>query len=234
MVAVADGRVIRVMDERTTTGVNDFNLANQIFVDHGGGIFATYLHQRAGSAKVHEGQLITAGTHLADVGKTGTVGPHLHFDVRGPSWHETHDMRFRTAADKPVEVRQGWAYASATPSSAGHPKGFSDSPLEGNEFAANGVTLSRKDRHLAFRQRAETAILFRGKVPDHASQVYFFLWRDAEPSEYTASAGVYTNNGFELEVRIPATSRGSRWYRITVQDPRGRLVDVATLPLLVE
>ena len=39
VVAAAPGRVIRVTDDREATGSNNFDLANHIFVDVGGGLF---------------------------------------------------------------------------------------------------------------------------------------------------------------------------------------------------
>ncbi len=83
VVAAAPGRVIRVTDERRTTGSNDFDLANHIFVDVGDGRFMTYTHHGAGTARVAPGDIVAAGTRLADVGRTGTIQPHIHFDVVG-------------------------------------------------------------------------------------------------------------------------------------------------------
>ena len=94
VVAAAPGRVIRVTDDRRATGSNNFDLANHIFVDIGDGRFVTYTHHKAGTARVEPGDVVAAGTHLADVGRTGTIQPHIHFDVRGPSWHQSHPARF--------------------------------------------------------------------------------------------------------------------------------------------
>lgn len=234
--AVADGRVIRVIDERDKSGFNSFNESNQVFVDHGGGMFATYLHHATGTARVIPGQLVAAGTHLADVGKVGTLAPHIHFDVRGPSWHKTHDVRFRAAGGDLTEARQGERYASATPAAQQAPAEFRDSILQGDEFAANGIALRQRNMpaRTAFRIRADTPILFKGRAEGHVQRVFYFLWRDGQPSEYVASAAPYESGNFELEVRVPQSSKGARWYRITGQDAAGRLADVATLPVLVE
>ncbi len=239
VVAAAEGRVIRVIDDRSRTGLNNFDDSNQVFVDHGGGLFATYLHHRTGSARVVPGQRVAAGAQLAEVGAVGTTGPHIHFDLRGPSWHQTHDLRFRAAAGAAVEVAQGGTYVSATASPEPRSTTFHDSRIAGDEFEANGIRLVVGRRAggvvpLAFLMHADRTVTYRGRVGKDVQRVYFFLWRDGQPSEYVAEAWLYENGHFELPVRIPPSSRGTRWYRITTQDASGRLADVATLPVLVQ
>jgi murein DD-endopeptidase MepM/ murein hydrolase activator NlpD len=54
---------------------------NTVIVRHEGGLETIYSH--AARNHVSEGQAVTAGTVLADVGSTGrSTGPHLHFEVR--------------------------------------------------------------------------------------------------------------------------------------------------------
>ncbi|HYC38543.1 MAG TPA: M23 family metallopeptidase [Usitatibacter sp.] len=236
VVAAAEGRVIRVIDDRARTGSNNFDDTNQVFVDHGGGLFGTYLHHRTGSARVAPGQVIAAGTQLAEVGAVGTTGPHIHFDVRGPSWRQTHDLRFRTRAQASGELKQGSAHVSSTPAPGAPPKAFRDSTLDRDAFAANGVRFFSKRGHvipLAFLVDAERTVTYRGKVGRDIRGVHFFLWRDSQPSEYSATAWLYDGGRFELQVRVPAGSRGPRWYRITTEGPDGRLANAATLPVLI-
>lgn len=53
---------------------------NFIIIDHGHGIFSTYMHQS--KLLVKEGDLIAAGTTIGEVGSTGMVtGPHLHISL---------------------------------------------------------------------------------------------------------------------------------------------------------
>lgn len=49
-------------------------------IDHGWGVFSAYFHQK--EIFVNEGDMVTPGQHIGDVGNTGRVtGPHLHFEV---------------------------------------------------------------------------------------------------------------------------------------------------------
>ena len=75
VVAVAPGRVVLVADH--------FFSGRSVFVDHGGGLVSMSFHLRA--VRVEEGQTVSAGQVLGEVGSTGrATGPHLHFGLR---WH---------------------------------------------------------------------------------------------------------------------------------------------------
>ena len=52
-----------------------------IIIDHGNGVKTLYGH--ASKLLVSEGQKISAGQHIGNVGSTGqSTGNHLHFEVR--------------------------------------------------------------------------------------------------------------------------------------------------------
>ena len=54
---------------------------NEVIIEHANGAYFTvYAHLRQGSATVVEGQTVTAGTQLGQVGNAGASSePHLHF-----------------------------------------------------------------------------------------------------------------------------------------------------------
>jgi murein DD-endopeptidase MepM/ murein hydrolase activator NlpD len=54
---------------------------NSVIVDHGHGIFSTYLH--LDSIKVKENDAVKKGTVIGTVGQTGyAIGPHLHLSIK--------------------------------------------------------------------------------------------------------------------------------------------------------
>lgn len=57
-------------------------LGNYVIIDHGGGVFTTYGHMVPGSVTCREGDRVTAGKKIGEVGTTGhSTGNHLHFAV---------------------------------------------------------------------------------------------------------------------------------------------------------
>lgn len=77
--AFADGKVIRAEDK----GVQGFG--GMVILEHeidGEKIQTVYGHMDPGGVEVKEGEEVTAGEHIADIGNSGqSTGPHLHFEV---------------------------------------------------------------------------------------------------------------------------------------------------------
>jgi murein DD-endopeptidase MepM/ murein hydrolase activator NlpD len=70
--AIADG-VVALTDSQFFGG-------NVVYVDHGLGVFSAYIH--LSKTNVQEGQKITRGQVLGEIGSTGRVtGPHLHLSL---------------------------------------------------------------------------------------------------------------------------------------------------------
>ncbi|HRE91065.1 MAG TPA: M23 family metallopeptidase, partial [Myxococcota bacterium] len=89
--AAATGVVVWVEDTQVGAGpgVEWRELANFIVLDHGGGLFSSYVHLAVGSAMVGPGDVVLAGQVLAETGESGQLtGPHLHFQVENV-WSES-------------------------------------------------------------------------------------------------------------------------------------------------
>lgn len=78
VVAMASGTVI------TTRSVNAWNggYGGLVIIKHGNGAQTLYAH--LSRINVSEGQQVTQGQRIGDVGNTGrSSGPHLHYEIRG-------------------------------------------------------------------------------------------------------------------------------------------------------
>ncbi len=101
--AAAPGVVAMVRDDSTRYGADEAlrGEANFVLVDHGAGLFTTYVHLAPGSARVAPGDRIAAGEVLAETGLSGLLtGPHLHFALENV-WSESLPAAF---ADPPARA----------------------------------------------------------------------------------------------------------------------------------
>ncbi len=93
VVAARSGRVADVVDSSRVGGPDKrfAKHANYVVVLHDDGTTGEYYHLQYGSARVHVGDYVAAGTVLAASGSTGfSTMPHLHFGVYVASdWGQT-------------------------------------------------------------------------------------------------------------------------------------------------
>ena len=74
--AVADGVVV-------TAKALNYSYGNYVIIAHYNGLYTLYAHGQSGSIRVSEGQYVSQGQQIMNVGSTGnSSGPHLHFEVR--------------------------------------------------------------------------------------------------------------------------------------------------------
>ncbi len=87
--AVADGTVVDAADGNPDLEVGAPRAeptpadagGNRLVIDIGAGRFAVYAHLRRDSLAVRTGDTVTRGQPVAEVGSSGTGGPHLHFQL---------------------------------------------------------------------------------------------------------------------------------------------------------
>ena len=85
IIAAASGTVSYVCcpcpGSNYTDGSVGGGYGNYVMIDHGNGVVTLYGHCR--NIYVSQGEWVSAGQQIAEVGSTGTsTGPHLHFEVR--------------------------------------------------------------------------------------------------------------------------------------------------------
>ena len=74
--AVQEGVVVTAVSQTTSYGVH-------VIIAHPNGLYTLYAHGQMGSLRVSEGQYVSRGQQIMNVGSTGnSSGPHLHFEVR--------------------------------------------------------------------------------------------------------------------------------------------------------
>lgn len=82
IVAVKSGTVVTSTALRYSNG-NYKSYGEYIVINHHDGTMTLYAHGQSGSRKVYEGDYVSQGQTIMNVGSTGnSTGPHLHFEVR--------------------------------------------------------------------------------------------------------------------------------------------------------
>lgn len=100
-------------------GSSPLLVGNGVFVDHGDGTTALYLHSPEDGIFVEEGDTVAVGDTLGIVGRSGLAGyPHLHFivvaDFSGYPY-EGVPVSFRNAAPRDVPLRTYARYEVTPP-----------------------------------------------------------------------------------------------------------------------
>ncbi len=231
VLASKPGKVFWLIDDNFGTGKNSFEDSNHIFVDIGQGRFLTYTHHQARSALTRIGDIVKAGQQLAVVGNIGTIVPHIHLDCRGPSWHQSHELKFILDGSSSKTLATMGEKVTSVNKPEIETAPFRDSVLTGHEFSENGIDF--KGGRKAFWLETNSQILFEGKTTKPTKKVWFYLWRPGQPSDYTTSSEVNAQGEFLLAVSLDPFHRGSHWYRITAEEMNGNISSAATLPVQV-
>ena len=216
VVAAAPGRVFQV-DEPMG-----------ILVDHGEGRYGAYMINGRWEPEVKHGELIAAGTVLADIdkrgGREGHGAPFLNFTMRGPNHEKTHDLRFRLAGSKKgVEINRKTKYLSGTRKGVASGGSFRDSVLKGDEFRKNRIAVTSGNRTFWLNTGGNT--VYEGKVLEKdAERVVFQVWQKGEDGKqevvYDTRATPNPDGTFVLTAQVPSTVNGPCMYRLAIKSPK--------------
>ncbi len=86
--ATAPGKVVQVINNRPDHNFEEgaytaLDCGNAVMIDHGGGWMSQYCHLAEGTVRVKNGDTVTSGQPVGDVGSSGgTSFPHLHYAIR--------------------------------------------------------------------------------------------------------------------------------------------------------
>jgi murein DD-endopeptidase MepM/ murein hydrolase activator NlpD len=236
LLAPADARVLWVADHHRVEGIRprdnspeavreyqrlSMANSNHLALDHGDGTYSWFWHHRGGSARVRPGEVVAAGSQIAEVGKSGTYAAHICFTLFSPAKPAGVDVRFRGRQGGGEAVVTGDRCISATPIARREPAQFRDSSIQGSEFAANGLLLDPGPS--LFRLPVGDAVTFSGRVTEPASLVGFYLWQSGQTSEHIQTVAPDGQGHFRLEARPPETSRGLRYYALAITQPNGQV-----------
>jgi murein DD-endopeptidase MepM/ murein hydrolase activator NlpD len=104
--AMNTGEKVRAIAPGRVALTGDFYLGGKsVYLDHGSGIFSSYLH--LSNIKVKKGELIKSGEVIGLVGSTGrSTGPHLHFAMKVKGAHIDPLHFIRTVNQLPIEEKE--------------------------------------------------------------------------------------------------------------------------------
>jgi hypothetical protein len=223
VVAAAAGVVVWVEDASTSFGVGpEFrSVANFVVVDHGGGLFTSYVHLSASSANVAPGDVVAAGDELARTGLSGQMnGPHLHFQVENV-WSSSVPARFADDTGctwLPVEDELVVAWAPPLAAS----EATSEMPAE--TFAAEGVSGLEGFPARLFERGERPRVSGRATL-EGASEVWFLVLPAAGGAALHAQRFAVEGGAFAGRLELGEVTPGQ--YGIALVAGRGGPVEVA-------
>jgi murein DD-endopeptidase MepM/ murein hydrolase activator NlpD len=211
VLAAAPGVVVWVRDDSAafgddTTALDD---ANWIVVDHGGGLFSSYVHLAAAGALVAAGDVVDAGSPLATTGLSGQLtGAHLHFQVENV-WSESLPAAF-VSLNEPLGC--DWVPVVGEPVSRA-PEVADDlvwtgqaSQVPPDAFAAEGVQALHGAPARLFSRRSTYAI--SGRVGSGLDEVWVLVFPE-DGGDAVAWEGVAVTDGrFAGELHLSAIPAG--------------------------
>jgi len=104
VLACADGRVVRVVNDVKDNDIDELNLVqnwgNLVIIEHSPGIYSKVCHLACGSVNVHDGEQVRAGDLVGLCGNSGrSPRPHIHFQMQATArigaptiYSEFHDV----------------------------------------------------------------------------------------------------------------------------------------------
>ena len=127
--AARAGEVVRIKSDSDEGGPDRkfFKRSNYVIVEHDDGTLGEYQHLRKEGVLVKVGQRVEVGDLVGLSGNTGfSSRPHLHFHVCVPV--DSKDFRsvpikFQTAADSAVELKEGMRYTRPDTTATGRADG---------------------------------------------------------------------------------------------------------------
>lgn len=237
VVAAAPGFVVLVEDDSDQYGEGEEfrELANRIVLDHGGGLFTSYVHLAQGSAVVAAGDEVVAGAPLAATGLSGQlVGPHLHFHVENV-WSETLPARFVSAGGSACDRLPATGGPVQTPKGVAETLVGPESPSEmpWDTFAEFAVP---EIRGLPARimRRGELYEVTGRAAPGAAAVLLLVFHADASPGDEpgaTIVLDIGDDGTFANEITVPPLPAGNyKWAADASED--GKTFEVSRMVLV--
>ncbi|MFQ5492371.1 MAG: peptidoglycan DD-metalloendopeptidase family protein, partial [Phycisphaerae bacterium] len=234
IVAVAAGRVIRVIDdvpnneEGATPSPDD--PANAVQIDHGDGLQSLYAHMDQFGVAVMPGQRVVAGQYLGRTGNSGfTTGPHVHYEILDPSGNSMPSGFLEAPGDGISE--EGDPITSQNTLAPDSLDGYAESTLPTDAFSENNIELIAPTPPAFFFTTGVTYTA-RGRVTDQANNVCVALVDlDNGDTVFCEPRLVGINDQFEIDFTFPADLTGN--YLLGVVSGTGGVSGLAPVTVLV-